>query len=45
MSFFLVFISEILCDSKKLLYLCNRKINECPASDEFSLVGDGHFFV
>lgn len=41
----MIFYLKIFGDLRFLLYLCVQKINEGPASDEFSLVGDGHFFV
>ncbi len=41
---FLSIISEILCNSRKLLYLCIRKINERVPPLTSSLVGDGTFF-
>lgn len=40
---FLIFYLKIFGDLRFLLYLCVQKINEGPASDEFSLVGDGTF--
>lgn len=36
-----IFYLKIFGDLRILLYLCVQKINEGPASDEFSLVGDG----
>lgn len=38
-----IFYLKIFGDLRILLYLCVQKINEGPASDEFSLVGDGTF--
>ena len=38
-----IFYLKIFGDLRFLLYLCVQKINEGPASDEFSLVGDGTF--
>ena len=38
-----IFCLKIFGDLRFLLYLCIQKINEGPASDEFSLVGDGTF--
>lgn len=40
-----IFYLKIFGDLRILLYLCVQKINEGPASDEFSLVGDGTFFM
>ena len=40
-----IFYLKIFGDLRFLLYLCVQKINEGPASDEFSLVGDGTFYV
>ena len=40
-----IFYLKIFGDLRNLLYLCIQKINEGPASDEFSLVGDGTFFM
>ena len=42
---FLIFYLKTFGDLRFLLYLCVQKINEGPASDEFSLVGDGTFLM
>ena len=41
----MIFYLKTFGDLRNLLYLCIQKINEGPASDEFSLVGDGTFFI
>ena len=41
----MIFYLKTFGDLRFLLYLCIQKINEGPASDEFSLVGGGTFFM